>query len=118
MLKKARETAGGFAPEVTSWITENLQLRTTVPDLVINDSGELTGGAICGQDVLKHAQPLKSQLPNVVVGPDSTPTLSFTSGSEGRPKGVRGRHFSLLHYFPWMAERFGLSEKDRLYAVR
>lgn len=117
VLKKARETAGGFAPEVTSWISENLQLRTTVPDLVISDSGELAGGIIDTKDILEHVQVHKSELPGVIVGPDSTPTLSFTSGSEGRPKGVRGRHFSLLHYFPWMAERFGLSENDRLYGA-
>ncbi len=52
-------------------------------------------------------------MPRVQVGPDSIPTLSFTSGSEGRPKGVQGRFFSLTYYFPWMAERFGLSEEDR-----
>jgi L-aminoadipate-semialdehyde dehydrogenase len=114
VIKKATEHAGGFAPEVTDWITENLELRTTVPELVLLDDGELKGGAVMtGQDALADAQALKVKLPGVVVGPDSTPTLSFTSGSEGRPKGVRGRHFSLLHYFPWMAQRFGLSEKDR-----
>ena len=65
------------------------------------------------KDVLDGQQKLKSDLPGVLVGPDSTPTLSFTSGSEGKPKGVKGRHFSLTHYFPWMAKTFGLSEKDK-----
>lgn len=55
----------------------------------------------------------RSRTPEVIIGPDDTPTLSFTSGSEGIPKGVRGRHFSLTYYFPWMAETFGLSESDR-----
>lgn len=63
--------------------------------------------------MLEEQQKFKSDLPGVLVGPDSTPTLSFTSGSEGKPKGVKGRHFSLTHYFPWMAETFGLSENDK-----
>ena len=49
----------------------------------------------------------------VVIGPDSIGTLSFTSGSTGVPKGVQGRHFSLTHYYPWMASEFGLSASDR-----
>lgn len=114
VIKKATENAGAFAADVTDWISENLDLRTTVPELVLVDDGQLKGGPVKGgQDALDDAQALKDKLPGVVVGPDSTPTLSFTSGSEGRPKGVRGRHFSLLHYFPWMAQRFGLSEKER-----
>lgn len=28
-------------------------------------------------------------------------------------RGVLGRHFSLAYYFPWMKERFGLSENDK-----
>ena len=79
----------------------------------LKDDGTLVGGLKNGEDCLANQQKLKSDFPGVLVGPDSTPTLSFTSGSEGKPKGVKGRHFSLTHYFPWMAETFGLSEKDK-----
>jgi L-aminoadipate-semialdehyde dehydrogenase len=99
--------------QVRSYIADNLNLRTEVPGLQLKDDGTLVGGLVGGKDVLDEQQKLKSDLPGVLVGPDSTPTLSFTSGSEGKPKGVKGRHFSLTHYFPWMAETFGLSEKDK-----
>ncbi|KNC80603.1 hypothetical protein SARC_07039 [Sphaeroforma arctica JP610] len=49
----------------------------------------------------------------VVVQPYDVATLSFTSGSTGIPKGVRGQHISLTHFFPWMMTKFGLGEKDR-----
>ena len=95
-------------------MTKNLDLKAEVPALEIGDDGSVTGGSLDhkGKDVLLDQQSLKSKHPGVVVGPDSTPTLSFTSGSEGRPKGVRGRHFSLTHYYPWMAQAFDLSEND------
>jgi L-aminoadipate-semialdehyde dehydrogenase len=66
-----------------------------------------------GVDVFSRASAKAAGPPDTLVGPDSNPTLSFTSGSEGRPKGVLGRHFSLTKYFPWMAERFGLSSDSR-----
>lgn len=47
------------------------------------------------------------------VGPDSIGTLSFTSGSTGIPKGVRGRHYSLTHFYPWMSKEFFLNANDR-----
>ncbi|KAJ9649378.1 large subunit of alpha-aminoadipate reductase [Coniosporium tulheliwenetii] len=113
-IEKATQEAGQISEKVRSYITENLELRTEVPALKLHDDGTLTGGSIDGgKDVLDAQSNFKTDLPGVIVGPDSTPTLSFTSGSEGRPKGVKGRHFSLAYYFPWMAETFGLSENDR-----
>ncbi|KAF2859922.1 large subunit of alpha-aminoadipate reductase [Piedraia hortae CBS 480.64] len=97
---------------VWEYINTNLNLKTEVPALKLNDDGTLQG-VLSGADCFAEDVSKKASLPGVVVGPDSTPTLSFTSGSEGRPKGVKGRHFSLAYYFPWMAKRFNLSENDR-----
>lgn len=113
VIDKATREAGPLSDQVRSYISENLQLRTEIPALELKDDGTIVGGMKGDSDALEAEQELKAELPGVLVGPDSTPTLSFTSGSEGKPKGVKGRHFSLTHYFPWMAETFGLSENDK-----
>lgn len=113
VIDKATKEAGELTEKVRSFIRENLELRTEVPGLELRDDGSLVGGSIDGKDVLATQQSLKAKSPGVVVGPDSTPTLSFTSGSEGRPKGVRGRHYSLAYYFDWMAENFKLTKDDK-----
>jgi amino acid adenylation domain-containing protein len=51
--------------------------------------------------------------PEVEIGPDSLAYLSFTSGTTGVPKAVMGRHGSLTHFTPWLAETFGLGRNDR-----
>jgi L-aminoadipate-semialdehyde dehydrogenase len=113
-IERATREAGALAASVADFIAQNLTIKAEIPGLRLCDNGDLKGGAIgAGQDCLEPQVPLRETLPDVVVGPDSIPTLSFTSGSEGKPKGVRGRHFSLTYYFPWMAQRFGLSENDR-----
>ncbi|KAL9623707.1 MAG: hypothetical protein Q9160_001937 [Pyrenula sp. 1 TL-2023] len=113
IIKKASEEAGELSETVRSFISTNLDLRAEVPALALEEDGTLLGGTIKGNDVLSDCLKLKANAPRVVVGPDSTPTLSFTSGSEGKPKGVRGRHFSLAYYFDWMSERFCLSADDK-----
>lgn len=113
ILEKATEEAGPLADSVREFISNTLDLRVEIPALKIQDDGTVVGGIVNGKDCLEEQIALKSDLPGVVVGPDSTPTLSFTSGSEGRPKGVKGRHFSLAYYFDWMAEQFKLTENDR-----
>ena len=105
--------AGKLAPLVRNYIANELSILTEVPALAIQSDGTLLGGEVDGKDILADKVHLKSKNTDILVGPDSNPTLSFTSGSEGIPKGVRGRHFSLTYYFPWMAETFGLSENDR-----
>ncbi|HET7229443.1 MAG TPA: amino acid adenylation domain-containing protein, partial [Longimicrobium sp.] len=51
--------------------------------------------------------------PPVQTGPDTLAYLSFTSGTTGTPKAVMGRHGSLTHFTPWLAETFELSSADR-----
>ncbi|EEB05845.1 aminoadipate-semialdehyde dehydrogenase [Schizosaccharomyces japonicus yFS275] len=105
--------AGVVSPTVVEYVEKNLDIRTFVPSLKLHDDGSVTGGEVNGSDILADTQSLRSKDTGVVVGPDSTPTLSFTSGSEGVPKGVRGRHFSLAYYFDWMSKEFSLTENDR-----
>ncbi|CAN6632471.1 L-2-aminoadipate reductase [Trichomonascus vanleenenianus] len=105
--------AGVLADLVKQYIADELQLKTLVPALELLDDGAIIGGSVDGSDILSKAQANKSKGTGVVVGPDCNPTLSFTSGSEGVPKGVRGRHFSLTYYFPWMSKTFNLTEKEK-----
>ncbi|KAL1959532.1 hypothetical protein VTO42DRAFT_1977 [Malbranchea cinnamomea] len=113
IIEKATQEAGELDQKVRDFINQNLELKTEVPALALRDDGSLEGGVIDGKDILAPQIALKSTPVGVVVGPDSTPTLSFTSGSEGRPKGVRGRHFSLAYYFPWMSKTFNLTADDK-----
>ena len=115
VIQKASQEAGELTEHVRSYISNNLDLKTEIPRLMLRDDGTLVGGSVTegGKDVLQEQLALAEKSPRVVVGPDSTPTLSFTSGSEGRPKGVRGRHFSLAYYFPWMSKAFNLTKDDK-----
>ncbi|GAA6017490.1 hypothetical protein JCM11491_006841 [Sporobolomyces phaffii] len=107
--------AGSLLPAVRQYVTEKLSIRVEVPALQLTSSGTLLGSssAPSGSDIFSPILSSASESLNIPLGPDSVGTLSFTSGSTGIPKGVRGRHFSLTHFFPWMKERFGLSEDSR-----
>lgn len=110
-IQKANDNFGPPSDLVMDYVSSSLNLKSSVPALALSNDGQLTGGIVNGSDCLAgfgHEDPV-----NIVVGPDSIPTLSYTSGTQGRPKGVQGRHFSLTHFFPWMADRFGLSADDR-----
>ena len=112
-IGRATDENGPLAGLVQDYITGELSLKAQVPELRLRDDGFLVGGEVDGSDVFAGVRHLASKTLDVIVGPDSNPTLSFTSGSEGRPKGVLGRHYSLARYFGWMAERFKLSSQSR-----
>lgn len=105
--------AGKIAPSVREFLSTELKIRVEVPALEISPTGQIFGGVNDGIDVLKSQIRLAETDPNVILGPDSIGTLSFTSGSTGIPKGVRGRHYSLTHFFPWMGNRFLLTETSK-----
>lgn len=105
--------AGVIDDFVEDYIKNDLNVVTRIPEVELQDDGSINGGLVAGKDILADYEQYKSQRTGVIVGPDSNPTLSFTSGSEGLPKGVLGRHFSLAYYFPWMAKTFNLSENDK-----
>lgn len=108
------EKAGTLDSLVTDYIENELNVISTIPQLKLNDDGSVIGGKTdSSNDVLADYAKFADQPTGVLVGPDSNPTLSFTSGSEGIPKGVLGRHYSLAYYFPWMAKQFGLSGDDK-----
>jgi amino acid adenylation domain-containing protein len=56
---------------------------------------------------------LPAETSDVEIGADSLAYLSFTSGTTGAPKAVMGRHGSLTHFTPWLAERFELAAEER-----
>lgn len=101
-----------LAPVVQKYIDEELSLKTQLPNLRLSDAGVLSSGEQDTEDLFASVRAKASSLPDVIVGPDSNPTLSYTSGSEGKPKAVLGRHYGLTRYFPWMAERFNLSSES------
>ncbi|KAF5336409.1 hypothetical protein D9611_006514 [Ephemerocybe angulata] len=108
--------AGTINPSVREFCSTELKIRVEVPALEVFPDGTIVGGSAStgGEgDVLHSHSHLGDTDPNVALGPDSVGTLSFTSGSTGIPKGVKGRHFSLTHFFPWMGERFGLTSASK-----
>ncbi|KAJ2011326.1 large subunit of alpha-aminoadipate reductase, partial [Coemansia sp. S85] len=107
------EHAGRLADEVQAYVDNELQVVCTVAGMELRDDGELVsaGDAVARAARVVDASPVEDDV--VEVGHDSVGTLSFTSGSTGIPKGVRGRHFSLTHFYPWMGAEFGLGSSER-----
>ncbi|KAF4453084.1 L-aminoadipate-semialdehyde dehydrogenase [Fusarium austroafricanum] len=72
-----------LAPLVRRYIDEEPNLKTEVPSLRIGDDGILAGDEVDGADIFAEVRAKAASRPDVIVGPDSNPTLS---GSEGKPK--------------------------------
>jgi amino acid adenylation domain-containing protein len=51
---------------------------------------------------------------NAEVDSSSIAYLLYTSGSTGKPKGVMVSHANVIHFVDYMAERYGVTEHDRL----
>ncbi|KAJ3504678.1 hypothetical protein NM208_g16301 [Fusarium decemcellulare] len=101
-VQKCWSTASPLAPLVQKYIDDDLAIKIKIPDLRFIDDGALTGGAQDGSDIFANVKERALTPPDVLVGPDSN---LFN-------RGVLGRHYSLAKYFPWMAEKFGLSSKS------
>ncbi|KAL8803636.1 MAG: hypothetical protein Q9182_003051 [Xanthomendoza sp. 2 TL-2023] len=84
IIQKASQDAGDLTEKVRSYISDNLKLKTEIPAIALQDDGNLRGGQKDEKDVLAPQAHLIDQMPGLVIGPDDIPTLSFTSGSEGR----------------------------------
>jgi L-aminoadipate-semialdehyde dehydrogenase len=85
-IEKANEEFGPPSDLVLKFASDNLSLKSTIPALELLDNGELRGGSVNGKDSLDPSVYSREDPASVLIGPDSIPTLSFTSGSEGRPK--------------------------------
>ena len=85
-IGRARDENGPFAPRVQKYIDEELSLKIRVPELRMSDDGHLTGGEVDGKEVFTDTESKASAPPDVLVGPDSTSILSFTSGTTSTPK--------------------------------
>jgi len=43
--------------------------------------------------------------------------IAFTSGTEGMPKAIKGRHSSLTAYTPWLIDKYNISYQDRFALI-
>jgi amino acid adenylation domain-containing protein len=94
--------AGAVPAEVEGALSASVLVKIDLGGKSQGPSGDLDG-----------LGSLPAEAPDVEIGADSLAYLSFTSGTTGAPKAVMGRHGSLTHFTPWLAECFSLAEDDR-----
>lgn len=79
-IGRATEESGPLATVVRTFIDTHLELKAEVPSLRLGDDGYLSGVERGQSDVFAEARAKAASPLLVQVGPDSIPTLSFTSG--------------------------------------
>ncbi|KAK5626701.1 hypothetical protein RRF57_002416 [Xylaria bambusicola] len=80
-IQRTLDEFGKLSDNVSDYIKNDLEIKSTVPALELQNDGSLKGGDVAGQDCLAAQASLREESPDVTVGPDSAPTLSCTSGS-------------------------------------
>lgn len=85
------------AEDLVAYLDENNIIQLTLPLF---------------QEIESTLKDYSNEKPEVECTAESIAVVTFTSGSTGLPKGVVGLHGPLTHYYPWMAERFGIGEND------
>lgn len=118
--------------KMLEWIVQSSAPRVIVTDAELKqrvhdaaNEGEMPGILTHGWHVNGHsrnfvlpplAEPLTLRLNDT---PEQTDDcyVYFTSGSQGRPKGVRGSHKGLVHYLKWQAKEFAVTETDRFSQI-
>ena len=90
-IQRAAEEAGPVSESVSQFIASSLTIKAHVPAPRLQDDGQLTGGASIGRDrdCLQPYELLKQQVLAVYTGFDLVFIFIFSSGSEGKPKGVQ-----------------------------
>lgn len=74
-------SAGQLDQFVEDYIKDELDIVSRIDSIAIQENGAIEGGNVNESgDVLAAYEHLKDTRSGVVVGPDSNPTLSFTSG--------------------------------------
>jgi amino acid adenylation domain-containing protein len=95
------------------------ELKPQLLKAVANIGGHAAPAIMVDPRLNGHAGNAGFILPNGNGATTTTPAyvddcyIIYTSGSEARPKGVKGSHESLAHYLKWQANAFSVTEADR-----